>query len=203
MKILPAFLCSILMLGISGVGAAQSAKEPIGGSYTWDSKDDASRYDKAKWAPITTTRVEGFAPLQLVEKKTEGCGSGNKGSFVRREGGLCTIGVWLESKGKPAVKINSVEKLRARFAPVESEAEAVSFVSVLIPDLKWKDPEMLLGHVIAADDGYLVQAVAKNTFGCRTHAPTGVIFKVSRDGTVKQIAVEPEPEPVGPTMCVD
>lgn len=186
-----------------GVAATPMTAEPIGGRYRWQSPEEQKRYAAVPWNRIAMPALASFAPgVVLVERKTRECGAGTA-SYLRHEGALCREGVWLEDPRRPGERIDSVEKLTARFAPVGSEAEAAAFVAATGFDLKSNKDGILEGHTLAIDGGYLVQVVAKNTFGCRAHIPTGVIFKVTRDAKIAQIAAEEEPEGKPPVMCVD
>ena len=102
-------------------------------------------------------------------------------------------------------RIDSKEKLTTRFAPIENEAEAVSFVAITQSGLKIDANGIPAGHTLAIGDGFLVQLVYTNTFGCGSHEPTGVIFKISKNGEMLRIASEKQkpPKPGEPVLCVD
>jgi hypothetical protein len=179
-------------------------KEKVAGDYQWENAAPQSQYPNALWNKITTHKLAGFSPkISLTEKKTEGCGGRGDGSYLRTEGGLCEVGYWLEDSN--GAKIDSKEKLASRFAPIENEAEAVSFIAVTQPDLMIDTTGIPSGHTLTTSDGFLVQLVYKNTFGCGTHEPTGIIFKISNNGELQRIASEKQkpPKPGEPVLCVD
>lgn len=181
-----------------------SVKEKVAGDYQWENTTLQSQYSNTLWNKITTYKLSGFSPkTSLTEKKTEGCGGRGDGSYLRIEGGLCGVGYWLEDSS--GTKIDSKEKLATRFAPVENEAEAVSFIVVTQGGLRIDASGIPEGHTLAISDGFLVQLVYKNTFGCGSHEPTGVIFKISQNGEVLRIASEKQkpPKPGEPVLCVD
>ena len=179
-------------------------KEKIVGDYQWDNVNLQSQYSDSSWNKILTYKLAGFLPkTSLTEKKTEGCSGRGSDSYLRVEGGLCGVGYWLEDSS--ATRIDSKEKLIARFGPVENEAEAVSFITVMQGGLQIDPSGIPTGHTLTVSDGYLVQLVYKNTFGCGSHEPTGVIFKISQNGEVLRIASEKQKPPkLGePILCVD
>ena len=181
-----------------------SNKEKISGDYQWDDMGLKSQYSDAYWNKIATHKLSGFLPkISLIEKSTEGCGGWTNGSNLRIEGGLCSVGYWLEESN--GARIDSKEKLVSRFAPVENEAEAISFVSVTQGDLRIDTSGIPTGHTLSTSEGFLVHLVYQNTFGCGTHEPTGVIFRISRKGEFSTVAYEKpkSPKPGEPILCVD
>lgn len=167
------------------------------------------------WNKISTGKLEGFSPkTSLVEKSTEPENRNSKehckepatvlesgGNYLKVEGALCGVGYWLEDT--EGIKIDSFEKLISRFGPVETEAEAVSFVSTTKEDLEINKNGVTEGHTLTIKDGFLVQVVYQNTFGCGSHESSRVIFKITRRGEIQKIAFE-EPKPgSGPTICAD
>lgn len=172
-------------------------------NYEWNSKKDKTDYAEAIWKEITTSKLAGFsAEGEISEKKSSEC-QDSETNFLRGEGGLCRTGFWLElKKGDAIVKIDSPEKLKEVFSPIESEAEAISFLAVSSSDLliNYDIPE---GYLLPIDDDYLIQVVQKNTYGCGYHVPTGVIFKVSKLGEIESIAFEKEKPSMGPAVCID
>lgn len=177
--------------------------------FRWFSGADKTNYSEISWSKITTGRLNGFKPgFSLTEIKTEGC-SGRDGIYLRVEGGLCLEGVILEVKSDNRIfKIDSFEKLRQLFAPVEDEAEAVSFVAAVKADLRiiGDVPE---GHILKIPDGFLVEVVLNNTFGCKGEIPppggysTGEIYRISASGDIQNIAFEEQKEGSGQILCVD
>lgn len=167
------------------------------------------------WNKIATNKLAGFSPkIALVEKSTEPADRNSKehckepatvlrreSSYLRVEGALCGEGFWLEdSSGE---KIDSFEKLLSRFGPIETEAEAVSFVGSTKEDLKINRNGVPEGHTLIIKDGFLVQVVYQNTFGCGSHEPSRVIFKVTRTGEIQKIDSEASKPAKGPTLCAD
>lgn len=182
----------------------QFTKYKISGDYLWDDQKLNTQYSNASWDKITTNIIAGFSPnIALTEKSTEDCLGRDTESYLRIEGGLCGIGYWLEKTN--GEKLNSIEKLVANFAPIENEAEAVSFVAVTNGDLKIDNRGIPEGHVLAIPGGFLVQLVKRNHFGCGGHKPTGIIFIITNNGEVKRVAHEKEkPSPDWmPKICVD
>lgn len=171
--------------------------------YEWNSKEDKNKYAEADWKEITTSRLAGFsAEGEITEKKSSECQS-SETNFLRGEGGLCRTGFWLElKKGDVNIKIDSPEKLKEVFSPLDSEAEAISFLVTSTSDLQI-NYDIPIGQVLVIDDGYLIQLVQKNTYGCGYHVPTGVIFKVSKLGEVESIAYEKVKPSTGPAVCID
>ncbi|MFA5050913.1 MAG: hypothetical protein WC499_02245 [Patescibacteria group bacterium] len=188
----------------NGIDGEKFNQGKITGDYQWKDKTLQSQYAKVSWNKITTSRLTGFSPnIPFTEKKTEGCGNVYNGSYLRIEGGLCGIGFWLEdSDGN---KIDSREKLSNLFAPIDNEAEAMSFIAITQSNLKIDESGMPEGYTSAIDDGFLVQLVYNNMFGCGNHEPTGVIFKILKNGEINQIASEKEKplKPGEPVLCVD
>lgn len=191
----------------SGNSAENSAQEKIAGDYQWTDKTLESQYADVLWNKITTGKLTGFSPaIPLTEEKTDYpkiCANRDTGNYLRIEGGLCGVGYWLQDSA--GNKIDSREKLAGRFVPVESEAEAVSFVVVTEGGLVMNSDGVLVGHTLSVDGQFLVQLAYSNAYGCGNHEPTGVIFKVLKNGTFQQVAAEKQ-KPLKPeesTLCVD
>lgn len=177
------------------------AKEKIVGDYQWNDTVLQTQYSNIFWNKITISRLAGFSPQTALSERKTDCRQDGGGSYLRSEGGLCHVGFWLEdSSGQ---KVDSLEKLALRFAPVENESEAVSFVAAVHGDLKTGVNEILEGHTLTIADGFLVELTRKNTFGCGSHEPTEVIFKISPSGEMQEIASEKEKPASGPILCVD
>lgn len=173
-------------------------------NYIWTDTILESRYADAEWDKITSSRYGGFSnSIILTEHKTEGCGDDPIGNYIRFEGGLCQVGYWLEDTS--GNKYDTLLKLKTSFAPVQSTAEAVSFAASTQSDLAVDQSNKPAGLVIQTNNGFLVQLVRKNTFGCGNHHPTGVIFLVTTAGEVSSVAyqVAPTPVPSEPELCVD
>ncbi len=174
-------------------------------SYEWNSLEDKAQYADVSWNRITHSRLDGFVPrLAIRENKTEPCkASINDAAYLRREGGMCKTGYWLEVKNSSSTeKIDSPAKLRETFGPIDSESEAASFVAVITPDLKVGSNDVIEGYTSTVRDGYWVQVVQNNTFGCGNHKPTRVIYKVLKSGNISPVAFE-KPGSVSNPLCVD
>lgn len=87
-------------------------------------------------------------------------------------------------------------------------------MAAITDDLKVNADGIVEGRTTDTSGGYLVQVVRKNTFGCGSHEPTKVIYKVARtsalaeksDDTeiVTRVAVARKPRlESGPRLCVD
>lgn len=86
----------------------------------------------------------------------------------------------------------------------DSKNEAVSTVAATSSDLQMNANNIIEGRIATIENGYLVQVVKKNTFGCGNHEPTGVIYQVSKNGEIQEIAVESKIRfNFGPAKCVD
>jgi hypothetical protein len=182
-------------------------QQPQGGTigeYEWKNETLQVQYGKVSWNKIVVHKLAGFSLVTpLVEKRTEGCNAIPYDAYLHVEGGLCGVGYWLEDlKG---TKIDSKEKLLALLGSIDNEAEAMSFVVETQRGLIVGAQEVPEGHTAVVRDGFLVQAVYSNMYGCRDHRPIGVIFKVSKSGEIEQVASE-KMKPLGPDepiICVD
>jgi len=190
----------LLILSISGCGTTNELK----GNYTWENKTKETLYKNVSWTPITSQRLSGLSPKdKITEMKTEKCISDYDTPYIRTEGGLCGIGYWLEiNDGKSTTKIDSLEKMKKQFTPIKNEIEAISFVAAISSDLYVIDG-IPKGNTAKVDNGYLVNLVHNNTFGCGPHEPTGAIYEISENGTIENLAFEKEPFSLKPEMCVD
>ncbi len=183
----------------------QSIQEKVIGDYQWDDVNLKTQYSNVLWNKIANHKLAGFSPKAgLAEKSIEGCGADYE-KYLRVEGGMASVCFWLEKNN--GEKINSLEKLVGNFAPVENEAEAVSFVAVTESDLKIDASGIPQGHVLTITDGFLVQLIKKHTYGCGNHKSTGVIYKITEDGNIQQrlVAFEKGNISGGPKtgICVD
>jgi hypothetical protein len=155
-----------------------------------------------KWVPITIKRLEGLRPVQKIEAESTRCKDARP-ACLRREGGmLCHCN---DLVLPDRTRITSPEGLKAAFAPVASAAEAADFVALQQGDLAVGGDGIITGHTYETEGGYLVQVVRRNTFGCGSHEPTGMVFKVSRAGDVTKVSEDPPPpkDPTRPNVCVD
>jgi hypothetical protein len=186
---------------------AQAQEEKITGDYEWSDPALAKQYSSALWNTITTDRFAGFSAVAVAEKRTEACKAKRDGrdkvSYLRVEGRMCGTGYWLE---KPdGEKIDSLEKLIKVFAPVDSEAKAVSFASITNGNSFINPQNIPAGHVLTIPDGFLVQLGLHRGSGTRSTigTPKGIIFKVARSGDIQKVAEEEEPIPDGPLRVID
>ena len=187
--------------------------------YEWQDKNDAEKYKNATWNTIKESRLSGLTSVGdiIVEKEIacywseEPCLSLilKEDEYLRVEGGLGSRYYFLEvTKNGETQTVKSLEELRKFFAPVDNEIKAMSFIGVTENDLRSRlnnGEYTLVGEITMIDDGFLVQVVKNNTFGCGRHDPQRVIFKITKAGTIAVIAVEmlpPEPENT-PHACVD
>jgi hypothetical protein len=188
-------------------GAAVQVVSPPA-ALRWRSPEEGARWAGGPWRPIATGRLAGLAPGAGAgwekRERCQGDAVAGEPGCLRRDGGLVCFCAWLEVPGRGPVR--SAEALRAAFAPVESEAEAVAFVAAQVPDLAPAGGvDTLAGATRAVEDGFLVQVVRQNTFGCGSHEHTAVVFQVTRAGELVEVAAEPtRPRaPGAPRICVD
>jgi hypothetical protein len=137
-------------------------------------------------------------------------------TYLFRTGGSLPINYTLEiTKQNKTDIIDSQAKLREYFAPVETEAKAISFVAMQDPyqfvtqaDIPpilgrlFKKPtkeqqdsidkygKFLKGNVLQIDDAFLVLVFDENQFGCGSHLPSGVVYKIEHSGDIKIVAKE-------------
>lgn len=150
-----------------------------------------------------TTRLQPAHPLAwciyevfdsndlLAEQWAEG------GEFVRSSG-LFPVRyrylVWQD--GAPAL-LRSPAEFQAFFAPIESEAEALSYAVAMTglearyghardSDLVYEVDEIEDSHVVAVDDGYEVHLFAEPEFGCGPFYTRAVVVHVGRDGSLDE-----------------
>jgi len=190
----------VLVLLVTGCSTNSNG---LKGDYTWN-KGTENLYKDVSWNPITETKLSGLALTdKITENKTEKCISDYELPYLRTEGGMCGIGYWLEiNENNVVTKVDSLEKLKAKFAPIDSELEAMSYVAVVTGDL-YIYQDVLKGNTAGVEDGYLVNLTHNNTFGCGQHEPTGAVYKVTKEGTIENMAFEKEPLSLKPEMCVD
>ncbi len=179
-------------------------KEKLNGDYqwVWASEEDKGKYEKINeitWNRIVTSKYAGFEGKKAVEKMTKGCQL-PPGKYLRVEGGLCGVGVWLEIGSK---RIDSLEALKKILFPINSEVKAISLVAATTSGLESNQEDIPDGHFLITDGVFFIQLVKKNIFGCGCHQPTGVIYKVTEAGEIQEVASEKEGPCSGPVMCVD
>lgn len=178
--------------------------EKLTGEYIWTDNSMKSLYQNALWNPITTTRYEGFTPkTNLTEVRTEDCRDAPYTNSLRTEGGICQVSFWIEDD--IGHKYDTLAELIENFGPVDTNAEAVSFVASTHRDLVINTDGKIQGLSMQVDGGYLVQVTRQNTFGCSNHIPTGMIFFISTEGEMSLIATEKPAPPTTnePFICAD
>jgi hypothetical protein len=175
-------------------------------SYQWFSPAERAQYADVTWNKITSSNVaDAFTPdLAVSANRTDDCIDwDDSDNYLKLEGGLCPLGYWLEiEEGSSIKKIDSLDELKETFAPVDSEAEASSFIRVLTRDLKYND-SVIDGYTATVSGGYLVQVIRENNFGCSKHQPTGEIYKVLESGEIELIAYEKPGLSFASFTCVD
>ena len=182
--------------------------------YEWQDEVGVEKHKDIVWNKIKESRLSGLTSADYVIAEEEGidCYWADEScrslllEYLRREGGLSSRYYFLTIAENNEVKtIKSSKELREFFTPVESEAEAMSFIGVTITDIKKNKGDVLVGETAVVDDGYLVKVVENHTFGCGRHDPQKVIFKITNGGEISVVALEvlpPEPENT-PYSCVD
>ena len=122
---------------------------------------------------------------------------GEKDRYLRREGGIAGVYYWLEDGD--GNEIRTAEALGQWAGGVDSSTKAMLFVHALIADTR----------VFAAartDEGYLVFALDKQTFGCGTHVPRRMLYRVTLNGEIEPVAEEDVPvmpQDRSMMICVD
>jgi hypothetical protein len=150
--------------------------------------------------------LDGFKPqVTLIQKNSrensadwEKLPEGNKGS---RRGGMLPTFYWYEEESNSNKKISSIEELRLEIVPIETEKEAISFITAFNPNVKLDDNLAITAYVSAIESGFLVKLLQQDGFGCGNHSPYYVIYKVSNTGDIIKLAHEIQTE--GPAMCID
>jgi hypothetical protein len=145
-------------LALFTLASISAAAEKLSGQYHWTSENDAKLYKDATWEKIKAPRFSSFPPP--AEEKVSDCLINvMKGDYLRREGGSCVTGVWLEiGNGASRMKIDTLEKLKKQMGPIDSEAKAVDLVSLTQGNLRVpKGGEVPEGRALKTERGYLIQ----------------------------------------------
>jgi hypothetical protein len=150
--------------------------------------------------------LDGFKPqVTLIQKNSrensadwEKLPEGHKGS---RRGGMLPTFYWYEEESNSNKKITSIEELRLEIAPIETEKEAVSFITAFNPNIKLDNDLTITAYVSVVESGFLVKILQQEQFGCGNHLPYYVIYKVSNSGDITKLAQEIRTG--GSPMCVD
>jgi len=159
-------------------------QEKIASDYEWVDANLKQLYNDALWNKIVSDRFSCFTPYAELSEVT----SYETDNSLRDEGIQTYEGRSLQDQKGNA--INIFEELQDRFAPVESESEAIGFVAATKGRLA-KDGEVILGHSISTTDGYLVQVTVSYRTTCPISDPSGIIYEVKKDGTITQVAAQP------------
>jgi len=196
-------LLVLVLLLIILTSCGPLTRNGLKGNYKW-TEGTESLYKNVSWTPITSTKLSGLVTQGTIEeKKTEKCITDYELKYLRTEGGLCGIGYWLEiNENNTITKIESLEKLKEKFAPIESEQEAMSYIAVINGGLSIEN-NILKGGTAKIENGYLVNLIHNNTFGCGQHEPIGVVYKITTSGEISSVAFEKEPFSLKPEICVD
>jgi hypothetical protein len=199
-------ICAIVtgIIGTSGVVAPVSVdtvhtlttqSDRLDG-FAWSTLE-GEQWSRSGWRAITMTRGQTLGGAREVEGPCA-----NPLVCLRREGGrLCRCVTLLIADRR----IARVAELRQIAAPLDTADEAADFIGMLEADLLM-DNGRLAGHVREIDDGWLVQLVRRNTFGCNDHQPTGFVVRVGRGGEGVQEVGSQRPAPSNPRrpfLCVD
>jgi hypothetical protein len=154
--------------------------------YTWLDKVDFKRYPNW-WKKITTTRLAGFYPMVVnMVEKTWNCSSGGLGSD---SGGRCHS-LEVRDSNKYKWVLDSPKKLKAFYAPVESQSEAASFVALMATSTNIDAYDRLVGFTEPVEEGYLVHITKMVKSKCGTQEPLGQIIRITKEGDMKLIAYE-------------
>jgi hypothetical protein len=168
--------------------------------FSWD-VPEYTYYGDIKWTEIYSGVEDGVAPYKL--SKTNGCGDDSKEEFLKYEGGLCQVGYWLsDSSGN---EIRTKQKLIEYMGLINEDSKAVSLLALSLNDLQTDDKNIIKGHILAVHEGYLIEIIRKNTFGCGMHIPNSEIYFVDIRG--ESVLIAQEILPVTNTseneLCVD
>lgn len=201
---------------VVALGFAKKTYRDTNARYEWQGENSEEKYKDVVWKKITEGRLNGLvSSSNAVMEKEIACYWDEKSCrLISKEDEYLRIEGWLFSryyyflvatKDGETLTIKSLEGLKKFFAPVDSEAEAMSFIGVTGRDLKKNERDVLVGETAVIDDGYLVKVVKNNTFGCGRHDPQKVIFKITRTGEIMVTAVEilPPPSKYDLGTCVD
>lgn len=154
--------------------------------FEWFDEELKVKYSELAWEPIKISKAGGLHPY--TEKSGAEYERKKEGGYIRREGGLMGYVYWLENAS--GTTIDSKEKLIETFAPLDTVEEAISYLAVQTSDITTATNTILLGKTLTTNDGYLIQLVKGNRFGCGEHLPTGIVYKVTKDGSFEKVASE-------------
>ncbi len=169
--------------------------------FVWTNSVLKAKYASRKWNTIQTKNVDGFSPkASLVEMQTQ-VPVNKKFNSLKYYFNGSTIATSYYLEDEQGKKIDSKEKLFERFGPVDSEEEAVSFLAVQ-SFLVYATTSVLMGSTITTDDGYLVQVVFNDSWGCNgSYLPYGIIYQVGKDGVIEKVAEEKKKKSSVPKPC--
>jgi hypothetical protein len=168
--------------------------------FSWDDPEYIY-YEKVKWTNIYSKIGESVKPYTI--NKTSGCGDDSIVEYLKYEGGMCQIGYWLTDDG--GNEIRNKQKLLSLLGSINTEPKAISLLGLTINDLKISSDGILSGHIFFIHEGFLVEVIRKNTFGCGDHRPTSEIYFVHISGEYELIAKEilPIEKTSEAVLCVD
>lgn len=168
------------------------------------------------WTSLVLSGVTPLEPLAGCEV-VDPTHSIEPGDYVLASGGLLPIYTrYLALSESGPVLLKSASAFRERYAPVDSPAEAITFVTALTDlsvfnsfdgprRLRYFLPVLEETEVVATSSGYLVKnLLRKKLFGCGPHTNWLVDVAVSHDGSV-QVVTERKAfeDPQEDGICVD
>lgn len=195
----------VLISSIAGYFAIETGR-----SYVWYSKTDEIRYAGVLWNKIIISKLDGLTPKLAVSEKRIKLSDDHSGPlpgsftrFLMTDGGGDGAGYWLEVYDNSLVnRIDSLDKLKEVFGPVDSEAEAVSFVGATTRYVKAEENGNIEAYTAIVSDGYLVRVMLIGTRVCgnikSNSKQSSVVYKVSKSGDIQEVASE-----AGPMMCIN
>lgn len=154
-------------------------------------------------------------PMEISFQQQEGlilmgkCGRSTQEDWLTPEDGIilsgCAfrekIGYLFQSEGE-IILVNNLEDLRQLFAPIESDAEAVSYAQLatglaaqfeitLDPYLVYLQDRIEDTRADPVSDGYRINLYHRPYCHCEPYVYSEIILQVNRDGTIDWISVIP------------
>jgi hypothetical protein len=153
-------------------------------------------------------------PMILLEGAGLQYGLASKGSLKYGEGMMPVSYEIMIKKEDRYLIISSESELKKIFAPVESPAEAISFVCALthskplyVFDLSIRNKyyKKILNKTFVSiqDNDYVVRLYHFERFGCYPHSMYLITYLVTRNGDIKELSREKIYEDMFKTECVD
>ena len=205
------YILLILIAGFSGHWLVEIEKSRLEG-YQWHSDE----YSNVSWNKITHTTLSGLTPSMKLIRKTASAfdpdsvvdeivifdPDNNKNRLMDSVDNNLPLNsasnnvsipmiTWLETLG--GLRIDSLDELRQHFAPVESEAEAVSFAALVADNFSVFRDNIRHGYTAIIEGGFLVHFVISgysDHYGDSYYDKTHMIYEVSRTGAVTHLAEE-------------